>query len=145
MRESGNRQTCYTQYKYGTTLLTEQNAIFQCELLKVCKKSRNIHGRGSENSRLSVAIASITPCGSAPDVSQGSATTSRCNGHIENFCVAYYLNYCRNRSTCVRVIFGSPGIPLSHQWPRWQNNNKIQKATSFLLLVERSNGIRLLS
>ena len=52
----GNRQTCYTQYKYGTTLLAEKNAIFQCELLKVGKKSRKIHGRGSENLPLGVAI-----------------------------------------------------------------------------------------
>jgi len=36
----GNRQACYTQYKYGTTLLAEKNVIFQCELFKVGKKSR---------------------------------------------------------------------------------------------------------
>jgi len=31
----------------------------QCELLKVGKKSRKIHGRGSENLRLEVAIAPL--------------------------------------------------------------------------------------
>ena len=48
---------------------------------EVGKKSRKMHGRGSENSRLGVAIAPSPPCGYAP-------------GQIDSVCIMWMSPEC---------------------------------------------------